>query len=299
MLLKTFLLALLTPLLSHAIFYESPNLNTIEDTNSIKLIKQSKGIALKVRKRNLRLITIENKLYFRIKYVHIRNINLGLDDSSQEFLCSNELHRNQPRVGGCTGFLVGKKLLATAGHCHYDTECHLYSWIFNYNQSTKRDDENLYFPKEDVYNCEAPVFHDLDFRVLSDIAVFRLSRDVKQPYIFKMDLNYKPIPNDRVYVLSHPLGMPLMASTKGKVNFQETNMYMRVKVDMFPGSSGAPLLNYKNGKVIGVLVRGEEDFIRNDKKACFKHRVCLEKDDCQGGDFSSLNILKNVDLNSM
>ncbi len=288
------LLLYLSPAISHAIFYQSPSMVPIENVKNKTIKKNSKALALKIKKRFLEDFQLDNKAYYRVRFENIKDMNWGPSREVHEPLCDGEKFQQEPSVGGCTGFLIKEDAIATAGHCHYVTECHLYSWVFNYNQQTLKDNEFLYFPKEDIYNCKTPIFHDLDFRNLSDIAIFQLDRKVKNPTILELDLNYTPLPADPVYTLSYPLGMPLKASLNGEVNFQETNTYMRVMVDMFPGSSGAPLFNLDTGKVIAVLVRGEEDFIKHETLSCYKHVTCQNGEGCQGGDFSSLNVLKDI-----
>ena len=71
-------------------------------------------------------------------------------------LCTQEAYSSQPTAGQCTGFLAGKDLLITAGHCLEMLPCEDMSVVFNYEMAP--DGTLASINSNNVYSCQQVIF---------------------------------------------------------------------------------------------------------------------------------------------
>ena len=83
------LLLLLLSNTSFAIFYGKQNMMPIEGA-SPEIKEFQKSIALKIRKRKLKLVKVDNQEYYKVKYTELGEINLSEDTEKQQFLCNDQ-----------------------------------------------------------------------------------------------------------------------------------------------------------------------------------------------------------------
>lgn len=217
--------------------------------------------------------------------------------SQNERLSSGERFAEQPATAFCTGFLVSDDIMVTAGHCVRDNlsdgSDHIAS---NCNQNRRQGvyckDIKIVFgykknlggvvpvsiSEDNVYNCVKVVAHS--FADGPDYTVIKLDRKVK---------NIKPLAIDRknsalkigteLFVMGHPSGLPLKIANSAeviklnedmqvnrngtKINYLNKNYSFLTNLDTFHGNSGSPVLNAKTLMVEGILVSGDEDYVRD------------------------------------
>jgi V8-like Glu-specific endopeptidase len=181
--------------------------------------------------------------------------------------CDGERFENQPLVGGCTGFLIGPDLLATAGHCVKSDEiCKQYLWVFGYMLDTKDKDVSRSKPW-DVYQCSK--IERISLRKPGtdylDYAVIRLDRPVT---------GRAPIPltgtdarvGHKVKMIGHPLGMPMKVTGDDKSIIRTTesdragHIFWSTNLDGFTGNSGSPVFREEDQSLVGIFVYGDKDF---------------------------------------
>ena len=77
----------------------------------------------------------------------------------------------------------------------------------------------------------------------------------------------KGIANKKVYSLGHGWSTPLKFSPDGKILDidSDDDRFFTVKLDAFSGASGAPIFSADNHKVIGILVRGQNEVYFKEK----------------------------------
>ncbi|OUR97944.1 hypothetical protein A9Q84_07040 [Halobacteriovorax marinus] len=170
--------------------------------------------------------------------------------------CSEERFTKQPTLMSCTGFLVGKDLLVTAGHCMTSNfDCSGNKWVFGFTEGIDK------IPSNSVYNCKEVVSQEqisLPFIGTTDYAVIRLDRPVTDRAPLKFRTSGKIRSKADVLVIGHPLGLPLKIADNATVRgtFGKT---FNANLDTYGGNSGSPVFNARTGLVEGVLVQGAED----------------------------------------
>ncbi|MFT6397480.1 MAG: hypothetical protein ACJAYU_002233, partial [Bradymonadia bacterium] len=177
-------------------------------------------------------------------------------------LCEGERFRELPTLARCTGVLIAEDLVLTAGHCMENIgACRSRSVVFDWRV---QDGEVVPPSPEAVYSCAAVVVADSRgyANLTLDYAVIRLDRAVdsaRDPVPIRLD----PVAaGDLLALVSHPSGLPAIIDTGGSVvDAREGERdYFVVSADSFEGSSGGPVLD-ASGALVGVLVRGEEDYV--------------------------------------
>ncbi len=198
---------------------------------------------------------------YRINSSDPSNIRIPADTLGRDYdLCSDQRFRNQPTAGECSGTLVADDLILTAGHCINSRSCGDYSFVFDYLYEAQgrlaRIDE------DEVYGCRQIVAHQLQSAGV-DFALVRLDRPVTGPH--------SPAPvrqemsalreGDEVVLMGFPNGIPLKIARGGRVNNNRSRSldYFEATVDAFGGNSGSGIFN-NSGELVGVLVRGEQDY---------------------------------------
>lgn len=208
-------------------------------------------------------------------------------------LCEDEKFAHYPGSASCSGFLVGEDLLLTEAHCVPNNEvCKDLKWVFDYTVGqvqtvqTPGKDPFIQLKSEKIYGCEKIVDMELsDTEVdkvnYTDWALIKLDRKVKGRKIFKLDFTAQLDFKANYVVAGYPMGAPSVISTKAKIIEDSHKDYFKIDADTFGGNSGSPVINEKTGKVVGILMAGEGDFIEDKKRKCNKVRRC-ESNECKG-----------------
>jgi len=205
-------------------------------------------------------------------------------------LCRQERFFNQPVGGFCTSFLIDRNKVLTAGHCVNEKTCPSIKFVFDYQIN---DDRKISYQIADaqIYGCKKVIYQSKD--ETSDIAYIELDRDVRSDrYLFQ--LSSEPLQlRDSLFVMGFPSGLPLKLSGGAEVR-ELFETFFKANLDTFGGSSGSPVFKDGSSDVVGLLVRGEDDFQLSSQKTCFETKKC-ENDQCQGEDsISSLEIRKRI-----
>ena len=185
-------------------------------------------------------------------------------------LCTNEKFHDQPSGAGCSGFLVGRDLLATAGHCISSDNFESLRIVFGYRMV-----ENgvvLKVPAEDVYTVKKIVERVFDSN--DDYAIVQLNQVVPEAKASVLTLSSVDAKaNDSVYVIGYPSGLPQKIAGGATVRNKPTASYFVANLDTFGGNSGSPIFNASH-KVVGILIRGETDYHWDDRASCYRSVSC-------------------------
>jgi V8-like Glu-specific endopeptidase len=200
-------------------------------------------------------------------------------------LCKGERFREQINPGRCSGFLVGKDILVTAGHCiQNQEECDSHSWVFGFNKGvTKAESKN-------TYKCKSIISRDLDDETNADFAVIKLDRNVEGRSPLKFRSSGKISNNSPIVVIGHPSGLPMKIADGANVRSNGEDLFFVGNLDTFGGNSGSPVFNNDTGLVEGILVRGENDYDwvqDEDGRFCRETKKCRDNA-CRGEDVSRI-----------
>lgn len=195
-------------------------------------------------------------------------------------MCPSERFANQITAANCSGFLIDKDLIATAGHClRSQADCERYVWVFNYKQ---KDDKGgpVTVAASDVYQCKKLIKSVVDSTTKNDFAIVQLTKATnKRPLKFRTE--GAPEVGTSVVVIGHPTGLPTKVADGAKVRSTQQSFFV-ANLDTYGGNSGSAVFNASNGIVEGILVRGETDYVRTSA-GCIASNVCKDSE-CRGED---------------
>lgn len=214
-------------------------------------------------------------------------------------LCDGEKYASEYSYGQCSGFLVDKDIMVSAGHCFIGTSidihqaCSNFSWVFDLDKKSE------FIEEENIYKCQKILTHSINEETGEDFIIFKLDRNVKGRSPLQIDYNYVPNKFTDISIIGHPLGMrKMIAKDKGTIQLDfkdKLNFYYLL--DTFPSNSGSPIINQNNGKVIGIHVAGDRNYLTKDEtKGCYRYTNCiggLNSGNCALSRGITLSTLKN------
>lgn len=206
-------------------------------------------------------------------------------------LCKNEPFYSQPNPAMCSAFLVGPDLLATAGHCVSELSCsaNTNAFVFDYKMTDDKTAPSS-VPSDNVYFCKSVVARELTRE--QDYALIKLDR----PVVGRAPLTLAKTPvvqGDSLILVGHPSGLPTKVAGGASVRKVETGFFV-ANTDSYGGNSGSAVFNAKTLEVVGILVRGEEDYAYDYNGQCTRTNYCKD-DACRGEDVTQIEyISKNL-----
>jgi hypothetical protein len=202
-------------------------------------------------------------------------------------LCSSEKFRNQPKWAWCSGALIAPDLILTAGHCvKSERLCHRFKFVFDYTLQSRATDLSS-ISASHVYDCrEVLAFSHTPSG--ADYAIVRLDREVSDREPLTM-AEEDPGFSDDLMIIGHPQGLPTKLTMNGKVRSLVPEIFFKASLDAFQGNSGSSVFNQKTRQIVGVLVRGEQDYERQN--GCYVAKVCGEND-CRGEDVMRISEIR-------
>lgn len=178
-------------------------------------------------------------------------------------LCSDEKFSENTTAGFCTGFLVGKDIIVTAGHCvNEESTCKNTSFVFGVN-SAREDNQQFKIRRDNVYSCKKVLTSFYKKGTSYDYAVIQLDREVKYRHVFVLGDDNKVTEKSKVAMLGHPNGLALTYSAPAPVAQAWDTHIFRARLDSFSGNSGSPVFDLATEKVMGILTGGQDDFEEN------------------------------------
>ncbi len=209
----------------------------------------------------------------------------------QQNICPMQRFADQMALSRCTGFLVAPDVLVTAAHCiKNEFDCRSNSWIFDYNMNNTRnssvDLHSLKIPSNSVYRCEKILAIGLTSKPRGgkDYAVIKLNRKVTDRFPLDYRISGKVADDAQLVTIGNPLGLPTKITDGGEIRDNTEENYFVTTLDTFSGNSGGPVIDMNTGVVEGILIRGEDDFLKSDNPdECRKVKIC-DEDECRGED---------------
>ncbi len=193
----------------------------------------------------------------------IESVIYGQTLREQDNLCSDEKFSENTTAGFCTGFLVGKDIIVTAGHCvNEESKCKNTSFVFGVNHA-KEEHRQFKIRRDNVYSCKKVLTSFYKKGTSYDYAVIQLDREVKYRHVFVLGDDNKVTEKSKVAMLGHPNGLALTYSAPAPVTQTWDTHVFRTTLDSFSGNSGSPVFDLATEKVMGILTGGQDDFEEN------------------------------------
>ena len=202
-------------------------------------------------------------------------------------VCTTERFSTQRTAAECTGFLVGPDILVTAGHCMQNmADCQEHYWGFDFLYTTRA------LAKDQVFECSSIISRELS--ATNDYAIIRLNKVALGRTPLKIRKAGSISSTDNLAVLGHPSGLPLKIADGGIVRaVNPTKKFFTADLDTYGGNSGSPVVNTTTLEGEGILVRGENDYVYDNSKRCYKSNVCA-MGACRGEDVTKITSLPKV-----
>jgi V8-like Glu-specific endopeptidase len=94
----------------------------------------------------------------------------------------------------------------------------------------------------------------------------------------------------RVFVIGYPSGIPMKNAPGAQVREQSNPNFFVANLDTFGGKSGSGVYDQQTRELIGILVRGGADFVRDKTANCNRVHICPSSG-CRGEDVTRLNVV--------
>lgn len=203
-------------------------------------------------------------------------------------LCKDERFYTQPAAANCSGSLIGEDLIMTAGHCVNSTSCDRFYFVFGF-QTMGAGIARTLIPSSDVYTCKAVLARELNPSG-QDYAVVKLDRPVVGRRPLKLSSTKAQV-GEEIFVIGHPSGLPAKVSGGAFIR-SEGNGFFRSNLDTYGGNSGSAVFSAATFDVVGILVRGEQDYVYDNMKKCSRSNFCA-MDSCRGEDVTHVSFVKD------
>lgn len=205
------------------------------------------------------------------KYVRVKEKSL----SQSYYLSEEEKFSNQPILGFCSGAIVSKNLVLTAGHCISDDNYSSVKVIFNWRIDSEGNFPR-YFDEDDVYKIKRIVTrkhtgkgaNNYEFiNNYKDYALVELERDVVGRKPLEVDKERELSKGDYIFTIGYPAGLPVkITDPYDSVVYAKGKTIYKTNTDLLGGSSGGPVFDTKTNRIIGIVVTGEHEYVYNTKK---------------------------------
>ena len=179
------------------------------------------------------------------------------NDGWKDDPCPDERFYGQPEPGLCSGILIDRQLLMTAGHCVTKScssgDRFVFRWYY------KEEGVLQTMTKEDVYECEAVLAYSESGT--KDYSIIKLDRPA-DPHLAPAPLRTESTrlaEGDDVVVVGYPVGLPAKAAGGASVMDPDDGAKFTANLDTYAGNSGSGVFT-SDGKVVGIHVDGNEDF---------------------------------------
>ena len=209
-------------------------------------------------------------------------------------VCNDEKFADVITASVCSGFLVGKDLLVTAGHCIKSlSDCENNSWIFDFRNDLAKSNQEFVANKNQVYKCTKILNRKLNKVSKNDFALVKLDREVTNREPLKFRQSGQISVGTELVVIGHPSGLPSIISGGAIVRNNKSKWFFQSNLDTFGGNSGSAVFNLETKEVEGILVRGETDYKRDDKNLCKRVFQC-DDDKCRGEDVTRITVIPEL-----
>jgi V8-like Glu-specific endopeptidase len=197
----------------------------------------------------------------------------------------------------CSGTLVGEDVVLTAGHCVREISNNAeipyvdsVSYVFGYRVESDGAPGASDIPDVQIFRGKAVIAGELFDK--TDWALVRLERPVP-PSIAVPVRTSRSTPvqkGQNIFVVGYPSGLPLKYAPNAEVRDVSDPAYFIANLDTFGGNSGSGVYDAASNALIGVLVRGETDYVKDETANCVRVNVCPSLG-CNGEEITRVSLV--------
>ena len=205
-------------------------------------------------------------------------------------ICAKERFSDQISAANCSGFLVAGNKLITAGHCiKSQADCNSNKWVFDYKVDSAGQ-KQITVPTSSIYACKRIITRALDSSN-NDFAMIELDRVVQDRHPVKLRKSGKVAVGDDLVVIGHPTGLPTKIADGAKVRALQGKFFV-TNLDTYGGNSGSAVFNVRTEEVEGILVRGENDYVKDPSGCQVSNKCAMDK--CRGEDVTYITNVPGI-----
>ncbi len=209
---------------------------------------------------------------------------IGTSYAQRYNTCAEVPYGDQEVIASCTTFLVGPGRILTAGHCVPSDAAEVPPFlaanriVFGYRKEgasvrTTVDGADVYritgVAARATAEGEDWAILDLDRAATGRAPLARAGAAAVER-------------KQKLFALGYPDGLPLKVALGFVLAPAPEAPSFVAALDTFHGNSGSPVIDLASGRVLGVLVRGAEDLIRDPARNCNHFFVCGADGACDG-----------------
>lgn len=240
-------------------FYGTNDIKDVPDilTLTEKFRASAKCVCAVIRKKHLK----RQNGGFIIESGILKERDFGANTS----LCGNENFLDEINPSTGTGWAYRSNLIVTAGHVIPNMDsADKFLLVFGLTETKS----GLFVPDNRVYKIVEVLKKRQEDKLL-DFSILRVDKAVPVEWIGKLSDPSSIAINEKVYMMGHPIGLPLKFTPNGKV-FRIENGELITNLDSYEGNSGSPVFDSIRLTIEGILIRGNHDFNYSSDGKCIK-----------------------------
>jgi len=171
-------------------------------------------------------------------------------------LDETEAFRDQSVIPGSAGtvFLVKKDVVATAAQCVIGKKITDLRIVFGYKMLAPTTPV-IQMSNENIYNCVEIIslVYNLKGNKAS-WALVQLDREAQGKEVALLSKK-DTSPDQHVYVIGHPMGLPLKYAAGARVRGLDESLF-KADLDIYMGNGGSPVFSADTHQVVGIVTQG-------------------------------------------
>ncbi|MCR9139578.1 MAG: serine protease [Alphaproteobacteria bacterium] len=213
---------------------------------------------------------------------HVKLRTTSLKEKVGLCVDGKEAFADQQSGAFCSGVLVASDKVLTAGHCLRELSDNVrgyfadeISFVFGFHATQEQKNGRTRIPKTHVFVGREALDGEksadgtdwglvqLDRAVPEDLArpVAKVSTETAER-------------GQKVFVIGYPTGLPLKFARNAEIRDSSNEVFFVANLDTYGGNSGSPVYDQEEQSLLGLLVRGDTDYVRCKQSQCFRLGEC-------------------------